>query len=215
MTWEDLTVKVCVPANWDKYMNFTPFNLGKMSSASARATTAPTFTTCQSSGGYDYVSGWVDALNNPHTSATTFYFDTVNPDTSITQHIPAVGDMGDYLAVLIWNSSQKTYKPQATRVGQAVTSAPVIDCNPANTVTGTYKYSLAFGTSGWAKQSWASTWDIASIDSWTAPTTWPTTAPTWDKIGTGNCGSAWTDADGCAGITTWAFGSDTAPSTSA
>lgn len=92
-----------------------------------------------------------------------------------------------------------------------MTTAPVIDCDPANTTGNSYKYTLSFGAAAFAKQSWASTWDTKSIDSYTAPTTWPTSAVTWDKIGTGNCGAAWASADDCAGITTWAFGADSAP----
>lgn len=97
----------------------------------------------------------------------------------------------------------------------------MIDCDPSDTVsfggTYVYMYRVVQGATAFGGQSWISTWDTAAIGSdWTKPAAWPTDAPTWTTLQTGKCGSAWTAANDCAGITAWAFDSaQTAPSSTA
>jgi hypothetical protein len=55
---------------------------------------------------------------NGATLTTTFFIDTVQPDSTsgVTTVIPAVGDMSSYVAIWINNTANK-YTPPAARLG--------------------------------------------------------------------------------------------------
>jgi len=56
-----------------------------------------------------------------------------NDFRTITQKLPAVGDMGDYYAVYMTNTANKTFKTPVIKAGTAMTAAPVVDCDPKGT----------------------------------------------------------------------------------
>jgi hypothetical protein len=86
-----------------------------------------------------------------------------NDFRTITQTVPAVGDMGDYYAVYMTNTAASKFNIPVVKAGTAMTARPIVDCDPKNTAaaaltTGSYKYQVKVGSAAWAQQSRDAVW---------------------------------------------------------
>jgi len=162
----------------------------------------------------------MDTVSSDWTTTTGSYNTAANKFTTVTQTMPAVGDMGDYYAVYITNTANKSFRTPVVKAGTAMTAAPVVDCDPKGTgaaalTTGSYKYIVKVGTAAWAQQSQNADWSaLATTISDFAKPTWPaldgSAAPTW--VAPSTCDATiWASATDCAGITMWGVGASVKP----
>jgi len=172
-------------------------------------------------GEYSGHAFFMETVSSDWTTITTgFGANNDNDFRTITQTVPAVGDMGDYYAVYMTNTENK-FKIPVVKAGTAMTAAPVVDCDPKGTGAAaltdptTYKYKVTVGTAAWAQQShnadWAALATAIGTD-WTKPT-WPTDAtviPSWGAASTCDA-TIWASGTDCAGITMWGIGASVKP----
>jgi hypothetical protein len=149
-------------------------------------------------------------------SVYAFNFDTVlntKADIFTLDNTPKIGDVNDYIGVLIVNS-KNNYKTQAVRAANEMIADPVGDCDAAHwsadgltrSTDATYRYKVMSGKSEFKVVSWKdSTWPKPTKDDWSKATMTDMSelsgAVTWTTVGI--CDAKVWETGACAGFTTW------------